>query len=271
MEAISFSPIFKALLNEADFTKQMLGSGVTQIGKAGYATKGVYFQSFTSLATGLERVGKLCLMLDYFLDHAAFPDMKYIKREIGHQISLIHQKLSDLVVRRAIKLDYLQELRDPIHVAIIEVLSDFAEGDRYSNIDLLVGSTGSNDPIAAWFKRVDMPLSELRVPAANKATILRNAQAMEQVLGSWSAVLHTSETGEMITNLGEASLRTGIFEAVAPYRQLYVLQVIRYWVEVLYALQWMVKDIEVPHFGEIFGAFYNNDSMFRGRKTWDRF
>ena len=32
----------------------MLGAGATEIRKANYAKKGVYFQSFTNLATGLE-------------------------------------------------------------------------------------------------------------------------------------------------------------------------------------------------------------------------
>ena len=68
-----FSPTFKALLNEANFTKQMVGAGAMQIRRAGYANKGSYFQAFTSLSTGLERIGKLCLMLDYYLEHQAFP------------------------------------------------------------------------------------------------------------------------------------------------------------------------------------------------------
>jgi len=56
---------FKALLKEAQFTNEMLGSGATQIRNANYASKGVYFQAFTSLSTGLERIGKLCLMLEH--------------------------------------------------------------------------------------------------------------------------------------------------------------------------------------------------------------
>lgn len=51
------SESFKALLKEAQFTKEMLGSGATQIRNACYASKGVYFHAFTSLSTGLERIG----------------------------------------------------------------------------------------------------------------------------------------------------------------------------------------------------------------------
>jgi hypothetical protein len=59
---LTFTQTFIALVNEAEFTKEMLGAGATQIRQANYATRGIYFQAFTSLATGLERIGKLCLM-----------------------------------------------------------------------------------------------------------------------------------------------------------------------------------------------------------------
>jgi hypothetical protein len=70
-----FSTQFQALLKEAQFTKEMLGTGATQIRNANYATRGVYFQAFTSLSTGLERLGKLCILLDYFIEHGKFPDI----------------------------------------------------------------------------------------------------------------------------------------------------------------------------------------------------
>ena len=43
-----FNETFTALVKEAQFTKEMLGAGVTQIRKANYAQKGMYFQSFTT-------------------------------------------------------------------------------------------------------------------------------------------------------------------------------------------------------------------------------
>jgi hypothetical protein len=66
---------------------------------------------------------------------------------------------------------------------------------------------------------------------------------------------------------------TGINEAVAPYRQLYVVQVIRYWTELLSSLQYKAMETgsqEIPFFSEIFAPFYNDDSYIRTRKTWDK-
>jgi hypothetical protein len=264
---------FKALLEEASFTKEMLGSGATQIRNANYASKGIYFQAFTSLSTGLERIGKLCLMLDHYIDNGGnFPDFKYMKNQIGHKLMLLYEKSRTLIQRRAITLPHLQDLSDPVYQAILRVLHDFAEGDRYSNINLLVGSLQTGDPIAAWFNLVDVPLFNTRISKRRKQTIAKNASFIKAIMGNNTMVLHTSEAGTEITDIEDASIRTGVYEAVAPFRQLYVLQIIRYWVELLSSLEIMAQRLgneDVPFFSELLAAFYNDDSYFRTRKTWE--
>ena len=64
-----------------------------------------------------------------------------------------------------------------------------------------------------------------------------------------------------------------MWEAVAPYRQLYMLQIIRYLTELLMGLGYKAMSIQpadIPHFGEVFGLFYNDNAFFRSRKTWDK-
>lgn len=265
---------FEALVREAQFTREMLGSGATQIRKANYATKGIYFQAFTSLSTGLERIGKMCLMLDHAIEHdGRFPDSKYLRDEISHDLLLIYDKSVAIVEKRSIRMTFLERLDGPAHRAIIAILSDFALGDRYRNINLLVGKGGQSDPIEAWFRRVDEHLFNTCVGAKRKQTIRRNAAVISELMGPFTAVAHTSETGGMISDVESASFRTGMFEAVAPYRQLYVLQIVRYWVEFLYELEGIARqagNIAVPFFGEVFAPFYNPDSYIRSRKTWDR-
>src|ERR1700722_19538974 len=120
MDNYVFSETFKALLREAEFTKEMLGSGATQIRNANYATKGVYFQAFTSLSTGLERIGKLCLMLDYYIDHnRQFPDSDYLKNRIGHNLKLIYEQSKTVIAKHAVSMEFLENLDDPIYQAII--------------------------------------------------------------------------------------------------------------------------------------------------------
>lgn len=264
---------FNTLLNEAQFTYEMLGAGATQIRNAGYASKGVYFQAFTSLATGLERIGKLCLMLDYYIDNdGQFPDLKYLKDEIGHDLEALYRKSQELVERRSIEFEYIRTFDDDIHLNILNILSGFAKGDRYSNIDLLVGSHRSEDSMALWFNLVDKLLFERKVTDRKKEKIEHNAKVIDELVGSVSMVFHASETGEEINQMESASFRTGMMEAVGPCRQLYVVQIIRYWAELLCDLQYKAMGLgkqDIPHMNEFIGLFRCDNAYIRTRRTWD--
>jgi len=267
-----FSASFIALLNEAKFTREMLGAGATQIRKANYATRGIYFQAFTSLSTGLERIGKLCLMVDHYIETGGeFPDFNYMKKEICHNLALIYEKSTRIVQNRGISFRFLKGLSDPIHQNILKILSDFSEGDRYSNINLLVGRKGGEDPISRWFEKVDGVIFETYVPMRRKSQISHNARVIGSLMSSFTSVRHISETGTEITTVEEGSFRTGFFEAVAPWRQLFVLHIIRYFVELLGELQYKGMKIgnDIPFFNEIFREFYNDDKYMKTRKTWD--
>ena len=263
--------IEKALLNEAHFTNEMLCSGATQIRKANYASKGIYAQAFTSLSTGLERVGKLCFILDYYIDNdRSFPNPKELKKTFGHELLKLYQYSQDLIQRKSISFDFSGNISGSIHQEIIRILGEFAQGDRYCNINLLLGDQQQRDPIAKWFELVDTPLYEKHVTYRKNRKIADTA-LMHMYLNGTATVAHTSEIGEEILNIGEASFRTGVFQAVAPYRQLYILQIIRYWIEILSQLGSQAQVMgcrEIPYFREIFQCFYNPDKYFRSRKTW---
>ncbi|RXZ33792.1 hypothetical protein D9O50_11910 [Oxalobacteraceae bacterium CAVE-383] len=268
--------IFNALIKEGAFTNELLGAGATQIRNANYAKLGIYFQAFTSLTTGLERIGKLCLILDYYIKtQGDFPNANYLKNEIGHDLSLLYQKSKELIGRRRVAFEYSNNLDSELHQNIINVLSKFAKGDRYANINFLVNSPiGDLNPIGTWFNTVDKVIFEQQISLKKREKIQGNAEMVEAMAGSFSEVFHSSETGEFITNMKEASFRTGMYEAVAPYRQLLVLQIIRYWVELIWYMQTEAMAIgksEIPFFSEIFAAFYNGDDFFKSRKIWDGF
>lgn len=267
------SDIFDALIKEALFTKELLGYGSTQIRRANYATRGLYFQAFSNLSIGLERIGKMCLILEHFIEtHGSFPTDDYLKKSIGHDIVKIYNTSQTVITKRTLKLRTISKLDQPIYTNIMSILSSFARGDRYSNIDFLVGGKIQSDPIGSWYAKVDMPIYKNDISRKKKQLISNNAKVMEQLMGCFSTVSHTSEQGELIDSLEDASHRTGVFEAVSPKRQLYVLHIVRYWVELLFELETLCKRINqhvIPYFSEIFGGFANDDSYLRTRKTWD--
>lgn len=269
-----FNKTFSAFLKEAAFTKEILAIGVTQLYKANYATTGIYYQSFTCLSTGIERLEKLCLILDYYIENdGTLPSEDYI-RKYGHRISSLYQTCQEIAKRQQIGFHFRYKMDENIHEAIINLLGNFAEtSGRYSNVNILLGQESkSTDCIEKWFCNVDIPLYDAHISPRKKADIEYKSSVIGNLMNQFALTHFTAEDNTELTDAVEASSRTGIWEAVAPYRQLYMLQIIRYLTEILIelghkAMQVQLEDI--PHFGEIFGLFYNNNTYFRSRKTWD--
>lgn len=264
---------FHTIADEAQFTREILGSGITQLGKANYSKRGMYFQAFTNISTGLERIGKLCLILDYYIHNdGKFPENSFIKNEIGHNLIKIYENTQLVVKRNNIKFSNQDLIEDPIQKEILNILSKFAKGDRYSNIDYLVKNKYQSDPIMDWHEKIDKKLYEIRVSKKKKKTIEFNAKMIEKLTGHFTIVRHYSESREELNNVESASFLTGMTESISKYRQLYVLQIVRYWVEIIRSLQYKAMELnnnDIPFLNEIFMIFNCNDSYYRTRKTYD--
>lgn len=270
---MTYSETFRTLIEEAQFTNQILGSGVTLLGKANYAEKGFYFTSFTAISTGLERIGKLCLILDYYIDNdGQFPTEKELKYEIGHDLEKLYKKSIKLISKHKIEHQYFEKVESEICKRILNILSKFAKGDRYSNLNSLVNSKYKSDPIFEWNENIDKKIYELRVSKRKKQKIEFNSKIVGQLLSPISHVSYFSESRKEINEVEQASFLTGVYESVSKYRQLYVLQIIRYWVIILRDLQYKAMELrkgDIPYFSEIFVTFYNSDNYFLTRKTYD--
>ncbi|TOQ55992.1 hypothetical protein CGG93_24810, partial [Vibrio parahaemolyticus] len=75
-------------------------------------------------------------------------DFHHLKKQIGHDLELLYKRSQEIIQKRGIKLKFLQNLDSEIHQNILVLLSEFAKGDRYSNINYLVNSKQQSDPIA---------------------------------------------------------------------------------------------------------------------------
>ena len=265
---------FHILIDEAQFTREILGNAVTRIGKANYSQKGIYFEAFTGLSTGLERIGKLCLIVDYYITHdGTFPSENLLKNEFGHDLSKIYDKSQTIVKKRILQFSFQEKIEDPIQVDILKILSNFAKGDRYSNIDFLVNSKNQSDPTKNWHERVDKKLYENRVSEQKKRKINDKAKYLNQMFGQSIGVLFQSESREEINDLEKSIFLSGMSESIEKYRRLYILQIIRYWVEIIRNLQYLALESnlrEIPWFTEIFAIFYNDDTFFLRRKNYEK-
>lgn len=260
-----------ALCKEALFTGEMLCAGYTQIRKANYASRGIYFQAFTSLSTGFERIEKLCYLLIYAIKHnGVFPADKQMKTDIGHDIVKLYRLILDFKKNDNIRYDFLQDLDKSIYQSILNLLSRFGKGDRYANIDLLVENINYEDPISVWYRDVDLVIYQEKISEKKKEKIKINSALIHAPTSDFVMIGHTGEDGSEINEVFKGSFRTGLNEAVAPYRQFYIFHIIRFFVESLHAIECIVRRkqlFEVPCFMDIFRVFYNEDSYFRNRKT----
>ena len=260
-----------ALCKEVLFTGEMLCAGYTQIRKANYASRGIYFQAFTSLSTGFERMGKLCYLLIYAIEHnGVFPTDRQMRTDIGHDIVKLYRLILDFKNKNNIRYDFLQDLDKSIYQSILNLLSRFGKGDRYANIDLLLENINYEDPVSVWYRDVDLVIYNEIIPEKKKEKIKRDAALIQALISDFVMIKYTGEDGSEINEVFKGSFRTGLNEAVAPYRQLYIFHIIRFFVESLDAIESIVRQkqlFEVPFFTDIFRVFYNEDSYFKKRKT----
>ncbi len=263
--------IFNAMLKEAQFTCEMLCSGYTQIRKANYAKKGIYFQAFTSLSTGFERICKLCYILIFAIENnSRFPDSAQMKAIFGHDILKLYEEIRSFKAKYNIKYTFQQEIDGEIYQDILKILSRFGKGDRYSNIDLLINNCNYEDPISVWYKKIDLYVYRNNISATKKEQIEKNAIAMGSLLSDSISVYHSDEDNNMIDTSYDYILKSRINDVICPYRQQYIFHIIRYFSESLFSIEKIIRSrnlFEIPYFSEIFGVFYNTDSYMRTRKT----
>lgn len=259
---------FITLNNEVSFARSCLGLGLTQIRKANYAELGIYWQAFTNLSVGLERLAKLVILLDYLIhNNGNYPDFETLKR-YGHNLNKLYKISQEISNRNSIKFNYYSELNEYIHINILDVLNNFAKGERYANLDFLTGASNKN-PVSDWSLKIDDWIWDNQITKNKKEVILKNASL-------WKLMpfhcYHITETNQIIRDAVEASILTGKFEAVAPYRVLYTVQIIRYWSELLRELQYLchIKQINTPSFSEHFSLFLTDDSYIKGRKDFTK-
>jgi hypothetical protein len=267
--------LWYALQRESALAAEHLASGVTALGKANYAQEAYYAQAFFALTIGLERCAKLALLIDHALQHGGkFPGNKEL-RDYGHDIDVLLDQVNQIAGRLGMSEAENRLPNSNIHKGIIEVLSDFARNvTRYYNLDLVTAApsvTNRADPLRRWFEVVVNPICDLHYKGKQRKRHDENALLIDAVFSERALVRHHTETGEPLDSLYEASKRTGMTEAMAPYIRLYVMQIIRFVARVLSELGRAAQQAQlqdVPYLSEFFVIFNNGDQYLKTRKSW---
>lgn len=271
---MSLGPKWQAMGREAAIAAQQLARGVTALGKANHAQKGLYGETFFSLSIGLERLAKLITISEFAINNTGqFPGNGYLKKFQHNLPDLIEECNSISAVRRSGK-KFTERPSSDIHKGILLTLTEFAELSRYYNLDLIAGGPAKKlpEPISAWWDRVGQPILAEHYSDRQRDSDANQAAFTEMLMQNNVHVLHNDESGNLIESLETLMIRAGATRVVKKYGRLYTMQII-HWLSFLIAhlshIGAYEKRIEaLLRLDEYFIIFHNSDKYFRGRKTW---
>jgi hypothetical protein len=251
---------------------------MTALGKADFSHEWRYSQAFFALSVGFERTAKLELVVDYTLNsNGQFPPPRMV-RAYGHDLRTLFGRVQDIAVRRGLAKAGKGLPSTPIHNAIVDVLSDFADNvTRYYNLDFLTGATsGKNvaDPISDWFRRVIDPILAMHYAKRTKERDRERAQIQEVLLGPYTLIRAHDEIGNPITSVSKAAEHAFATRFAIPYTRLYVGQLARFLAQVIDELSDAARSARldvIPVFSDFYRVFLTQDRFFRELKTWTIF
>lgn len=170
---------------EGFLIQSSLVTGLNALRKATVNDPKNCYTAFFELSIAIERLMKVILILDHFAENgfAASLDVK----KYFHDLKSLYQAVSKIASKYdGIRLADLQSL--PISRQLFDLLSDFAKGDRYHNINELTASGTSTDPLTVWRHVLgEIVKQDLRVKTKIQAK--RAAEFLGLVLESSARVL----------------------------------------------------------------------------------
>lgn len=269
-----FSPQWHALGREAELAAEQLATGVTLLGRANHAQKGLYLQAFFALSIGFERLAKLVLVADHAITHGGAWMSDAALRKIGHDIDALLRACEPIGHTHAAHEKWSARPATPIHAAIVANLTDFAKLTRYYNLASLSGGKAAQpvEPIQRWWVEVGTPILALHGQRGSGG--IRRAQGAAQIASLEAAVfvLRHGEADQPIRSLAAMMQHAQATAVVQRHGRLYVMQIVRWLATVLAEIardgahkRQIEAFLALP---EPFAMFLNDDAYLRGRKTW---
>lgn len=280
-------PEWHALHREAALVSQLIGAGVTALGRASYADGiGEYYTAFFGLSIGIERLAKLILIADHAIEHGGtLPDQNSV-RKYGHKLSKLIEEADRITNKHDLQLEtydskgQTKPLRKPdceISNAIIRCLDAFADASkgRYANFEAIGNPafSATEEPIAKWWREVVEPILQKHYRGTRAEDgVKTRAKIIDAMMSGVSSVLYFDEVGGTMSDVNTASERTGQTQWAQKYGRFYTLSVVRWLAEIFAGLVHKAvyeKNVD-PLFGhdEFFSSYCNDDSFLLTRKVW---
>lgn len=238
--SLSELELYNVLRRECHLASDALASALTAIRTHNFAQKGRLYTGFFMMAIGLERVCKMCVMLNRQILDKRLPTNTELKT-IGHDLVTLLNKTKEIRVGHRLAVD-VSCFDDSLTDKIVVILSCFARYTRYYNIDYLVGATKGTDrePLQHWHGDVH---SEI---------IKRHAKTTKRTQ-EWSTLgdltdentgmffLHSDLDGSEIRDFKTFAAAASKIDLLQQYDVVYLHRIVMFVVRVLLELQRLIS------------------------------
>jgi hypothetical protein len=225
---------------------------------------------------GIERLAKLILIADFALNNVGALPSQMVVRRYGHRIRDLISKIDEIASSRDISVPYLLP-SDPICSAVIDCLDAFSDASkgRYANFEA-IGNPNFNftdEPVNMWWIKVVEPILEKHYRGKQaERRVKQNAAIIDSMIGGMTMVRHTSETGGILSDVTDASERTGQTKRAQKYGRYYTLSVVR-WLSHIFD-EMTHTSAHQPGLASLFGhyeffqTYTVEDNFLKTRKVW---
>lgn len=264
----------QAIGRESALCCNLIGIGVTNLGRADYTNMGHYYTAFFCLTVGLERMAKLALVADYAIEKRAMPSPSYLKN-YGHELDVLFEKCRDLIEKYRFALTYPYP-NNQICEKIIKCLDNFAAASkgRYANFTELYNTTLYEwEPVRQWWNEVAKLIVKKHFYDTRKEKVDKDfARKSEQSMTPATVCLST-EDGTKLYDIGSAVYRKKQAETIQRYGRFYTLNIVRWLAEFLCNIAKIAaNEHQIKAFWGLEEYYQGNyilpDAFLKRRKTW---
>jgi|GEM_PF-2371555 len=175
-----YSHGFRMMAQEGHLASTALLSAFEGMKKLNYDKPGTVYSALFQLATGFERIMKIAVILDHKTQHNLTNPTNAQMRSLGHSITDLYAYCRSAGERRGINTGWFNP--ETLQYNVVAFLSEFAKGSRYYNIDQLVSSGTSPDPLTRWFA-IHWDIADRHVSTRRKDAIMERARSHCERLG----------------------------------------------------------------------------------------
>jgi hypothetical protein len=269
-----FSATHQLLEQEGLLIRSCLCSGLTDLRNANLNDKGRYYTAFFQLATGIERMAKLALILDHMAQNNLRPPGKEYMVALKHDLETLFDAVKTTSQTRGYTFKRSFAL-SPLSSRMLRFLSEFAKGMRYANLDALASGNAQRKPLREW-NQILQDTIETKIQVKTRQRVVGQSVAVAKAIQDITLVIATDLSDKPLT-VKSAFHKPALLDTASKHLVWELLSLLAslrdFIVEAGYAAEQTIacrsqSAANVPHMSEFFDFIcLDRDTIFR-KKRW---